>query len=70
MSKRETDRLMTQEWFLELRAIKNKRLLVVDGDAMFNRPGPRLVDALEWLVSVLHTGENSNKISYSFAADY
>jgi hypothetical protein len=21
---------------------------------MFNRPGPRLVDALEWLVSVLH----------------
>mmetsp|Transcript_35266 Transcript_35266/g.33493 ORF Transcript_35266/g.33493 Transcript_35266/m.33493 type:complete len:752 (-) Transcript_35266:65-2320(-) len=57
MSKRETDRLMTQEWFLELRAIKNKRLLVVDGDAMFNRPGPRLVDALEWLGSVLHTGD-------------
>jgi ATP-binding cassette subfamily B (MDR/TAP) protein 1 len=57
MSKRETDRLMTQEWFADLRAIKNKRLLVVDGDAMFNRPGPRLVDALEWLVSVLHTGD-------------
>jgi iron complex transport system substrate-binding protein len=59
MSRREADRLMGQQWFLDLRAVRNKKLLVVDGDAMFNRPGPRLVDALEWLVSVFHdTGPN------------
>ena len=57
MSRREADRLMGMQWFQDLRAVKNKRLLVVDGDAMFNRPGPRLVDALEWLVSVLHDAD-------------
>lgn len=30
------------------------RLALVDGNQMFNRPGPRLVDALEWLVGWLH----------------
>ena len=60
MSRREADRLMSQQWFQDLRAIRNKRLLVVDGDAMFNRPGPRLVDALEWLVSVFHEKDSSN----------
>ena len=26
----------------------------MDGNQMFNRPGPRLVDCLEWLVGVVH----------------
>lgn len=26
----------------------------VDGNQHFNRPGPRLVEALEWLVGLLH----------------
>lgn len=30
------------------------RAVVVNGNHMFNRPGPRLVDALEWLVGFLH----------------
>jgi hypothetical protein len=46
---------MQKEWFRGIKAVKDRRLYVVDGDAMFNRPGPRLVDALEWLVSILHT---------------
>ena len=29
-------------------------MVVVDGNQMFNRPGPRLVDALEFLVGLLH----------------
>lgn len=29
-------------------------MVLVDGNHMFNRPGPRLVDALEWLVGLLH----------------
>ncbi|EKX54448.1 hypothetical protein GUITHDRAFT_63314 [Guillardia theta CCMP2712] len=41
-------------WFCELRAVKGKRVALVDGSQMFNRPGPRLVDALEWLSSFLY----------------
>lgn len=29
-------------------------MVLVDGNQMFNRPGPRLVDALEFLVGLLH----------------
>lgn len=34
--------------------------MVVDGNQMFNRPGPRLVDALEWLAALLHPGGGGN----------
>lgn len=34
-------------------AVQLGRVALVDGDAMFNRPGPRLVDALEWMASTL-----------------
>lgn len=37
-------------WFRELPAVKDGRVVVVDGNQMFNRPGPRLVDAFEFLV--------------------
>ncbi|KAI8813527.1 hypothetical protein BJ742DRAFT_849377 [Cladochytrium replicatum] len=32
---------------------KKPRVIIVDGNQMFNRPGPRLVDCLEFLVGVL-----------------
>ena len=32
---------------------------------MFNRPGPRLVDALEWLVSVLHEPSHQSNLTQS-----
>lgn len=38
----------------QLRAVREGRVVVVDGDHMFNRPGPRLVEALEFLVGLLH----------------
>lgn len=38
----------------ELRAVKAGRVVIVDGSQMFARPGPRLVDALEFLVGLLH----------------
>lgn len=50
--------LCNQPWFRALRAVQAGRVYAVDGDAMFNRPGPRLVDALEWLGSVLHPNDN------------
>jgi len=36
-----------------LRAVKSKNVFVTDGNAYFNRPGPRLVDSLEILAQIL-----------------
>ena len=50
---RETERLAQEDWWEALPAVKNGRVAIVDGNQMFNRPGPRLVDAFEWLVGWL-----------------
>ena len=50
----ELRRLMTHDWFRELPAVRSGRVAAVDGSAMFNRPGPRLVDAFEWLCAWLN----------------
>ncbi|MFG0285461.1 MAG: ABC transporter substrate-binding protein [Phycisphaerales bacterium JB039] len=42
-----------QAWFGALPAVRAGRVALVDG-SQFHRPGPRLVDALEWLVAWLH----------------
>src|SRR4030095_8881366 len=38
----------------ELAAVGASRVVVADAAAWFSRPGPRLVDGLEWLGHVLH----------------
>jgi iron complex transport system substrate-binding protein len=40
--------------FAALRAARAGRVALVDGNAYFNRPGPRLVDSLEILAEILH----------------
>ena len=40
--------------FADLPAVRQGRVWAVDGVGHFSRPGPRLVDSLEWLASVLH----------------
>jgi len=50
----ELDRLRESSWWQFLPAVIDKRedaIVMIDGDAMFNRPGPRLVDAFRWLVA-------------------
>lgn len=37
-----------------LQAFKNGKVYLTDGNAYFNRPGPRLVDSLEILAEILH----------------
>jgi iron complex transport system substrate-binding protein len=37
-----------------LRCVQNRRVYVIDGNAYFSRPGPRLVDSLELLGHLLH----------------
>lgn len=51
---REAALLTTREWWPDLPAVRAGRVAVVDGNQMFNRPGPRLVDAFEFLVGYLN----------------
>ena len=37
-----------------LKAVKNKQIFITDGNAYFNRPGPRLVDSAEILAEIFH----------------
>ena len=38
-----------------LRAVRNGRVYILDGNRYFSRPGPRLVEALEFLFKLLHS---------------
>ena len=41
-------------WIHDLQAAKLGQIYLVDGNQHFNRPGPRLVDAMEFLVGILY----------------
>lgn len=43
------------EW-PRLRAVREGRVFVTDGNQFFNRPGPRLAESLEMLAEMLHPG--------------
>jgi iron complex transport system substrate-binding protein len=43
------------DWPL-LRAVRERRVFLADGNQYFNRPGPRLADSLEILAELLHPG--------------
>ncbi len=49
----EQELLARWEAWPQIPAVKNQRLYVVDAD-LFDRPSPRLIDALEYLVGLLH----------------
>ena len=53
-TRRELAALATKPEWPTLRAVKLRRVFVADGNAFFNRPGPRLVDSLELLAELLH----------------
>ena len=38
----------------KLRAVKNNRVFLTDGNQFFNRPGPRIVESLEILTEIIH----------------
>jgi iron complex transport system substrate-binding protein len=42
--------------WVELKAVRQGRVIVTDGNQFFNRPGPRLAESLEILAEVLHPG--------------
>jgi iron complex transport system substrate-binding protein len=42
------------EGWTEQRAVRQGEVYAVDGNALFSRPGPRLVDGIEVLAAILH----------------
>ena len=51
---REMAVLTTRPDWLGLRAVRDGRVAIADGNAYFNRPGPRLVDTAEIIAEILH----------------
>ncbi len=53
-TRRELESLALREGWRELRAVREGRVFLADGNAYFNRPGPRVVESLEMLAAALH----------------
>lgn len=53
-SRQEMPALSERPDWRELRAVRNGRVYVADGNQYFNRPGPRLAESLEILAEILH----------------
>lgn len=51
---RDLHHLADRPGWASLRAVRDGRVVVFDGDAYFNRPGPRLVRSVELLAAALH----------------
>ena len=61
----ESRQLMSFDGWCEIAAVKNDRAFAVDGDAYFNRAGPRIVESLEILACLVRPelfGANSLKL--------
>lgn len=54
-SRRELPALTEKREWSDLRAVRDRRIFLADGNQFFNRPGPRLVESLEILAELLHT---------------
>jgi iron complex transport system substrate-binding protein len=53
-TQQELPALTNQAGWPDLRAVRNGRVYVTDGNQYFNRPGPRLVESAEILAEILH----------------
>jgi len=53
-TRRELPSLSSRPDWTKLRAVRDRRVYLVDGSQYFNRPGPRLVESLEILAEMFH----------------
>ena len=53
-SLRDMAELSKRPGFADLRAVSNHRVAVIEGDAFFNRPGPRLVESAALAAQAIH----------------
>ena len=49
----EIDLLLNLPGWRDLEAVKNNRIYIADGNAYFNRSGPRIVDTIEILAEII-----------------
>jgi len=56
-TKAELTAMTVRPGWCDLKAVRTGRVWAADGNAYFNRPGPRLVDALEMLAEAFHPDE-------------
>ena len=61
-TKKELNVLMENEQFKNLKAVEKGHVFIADGNAYFNRSGPRLVDTLEMIAEILQV----NQFYYGF----
>lgn len=54
-SKTEMFNLTEHPLWKTLKAVQNNKIFIVDGNAFFNRPGPRLIDSLEILIEIFYS---------------
>jgi iron complex transport system substrate-binding protein len=54
-TRREMNLLAARAEWESLRAVRQGRVFVADGNTYFSRPGPRIVDSLEMLAQMLHS---------------
>ncbi len=50
----EMDLLTNLPGWKDLRAVRNQKVFITDGNQFFNRPGPRLLESTEILAEILH----------------
>ena len=55
--------LQKREGWQGLKAVKENKVYVVDGNQYFNRPGPRLVDSAEILAEIINPDYFERKYS-------
>ena len=55
--------LQNRKGWQELKAVKENKVFVVDGNQYFNRPGPRLLDSAEILAEIIHPDNFERKYS-------
>lgn len=65
-TRQSTAEIAGQDWFRSLPAVQNGKVALVDGNQYFNRPGPRLVEAFEWLVAWLHDREDRMPVGFGW----
>jgi iron complex transport system substrate-binding protein len=61
-TRRELGCLTDREEWRSLPAVRNRRAYSADGNAYFNRPGPRIIDSAELLAGLMQPGYFSNLV--------
>jgi iron complex transport system substrate-binding protein len=62
-SLREISALAALPWFMDLPAVRKGRVAIADGNAFFNRPGPRLVESAELGAVAIHPERFTDRFS-------